>query len=432
MGTLPSRKPRTLLVVEALEDRRLLSLSGATSAWDRPAFDVADHAELAPATFGPTSSTGDEAQAPGPESPDLDASSRDFAASTDASPTGSSTSSWSSWTTDEAADTPGDATPTVDPTPMPAAWSSDRAAALTTSAAFPSAGSVDSPSTGTSLTSWSWPASAEGSVSTAGAVGSTLPVSSALASLAGRTPGGAPSATEAASVAPMEASSRAISLGSGAIARSSVSLVTTSRVEATPSAHADSAEPSEAVGAPVPLVGAASSDPDVAAMGSSRGASTTGPGSPSASAPIRPALDPSVTREVDDGRSPDPAPPTAIVEAESLPGQSGIENLAASRLGDGPDRPDPQLADLIMSLMPIDRSSLDGIVGRFLDPMAGISATMTGSNAYLGLLASSLTLAIAVVAVDVTLRIKRSREDEEAEALVAFPGLPGFGNGAIS
>ncbi len=90
------------------------------------------------------------------------------------------------------------------------------------------------------------------------------------------------------------------------------------------------------------------------------------------------------------------------------------------------DAPAPQLADLIVDLLPFGRSLSESAVAQLLGPLEGLASSMPELYGPLGLLAASLTLGVAVLAVDVSLRARRSDEAEGDEAgFAGYPGLSG-------
>jgi hypothetical protein len=203
------------------------------------------------------------------------------------------------------------------------------------------------------------------------------------------------------------------------------------------STHSEDTESSVSDGSPPSVVGSLPIDPESAPGNSPRGSATSsmtsGLGSITASARV--VLDAGSAKGVTEGRSPGETPRTSIEVPEGVEDWAGDGNLARSQVGAELDRPDPQLADMIMSLMPFDRSSLEGIVDRFLEPLDGLSSSVLGGNGPMNLLTASLTLAVTVLTVDVSLRIRRSLEEERdgdgAEEFIGFPGLPGLGRGSI-
>jgi hypothetical protein len=405
-----ARKTRISPSVEALEDRRLLSSAGPPSGWDDPSFVMPDHADLAPSARGSMLGSGDVAGSRAPGSAEADGPTPGISAIPDDRPDSAPVEQHRPSASPAPAPQGGDQSPTY-PDGRGPADGQDWTASVTVAS-----------------TAWASPAPS----TPTGYAESIQPDDS----VAARDPEGDPPTVGATFVPPPEAPARAaFSPATWApTARLVVSFVTPAHVETDPSAHPEDTEPPTADNSAVAVVGMLPVEPNVAPGNSPRGSSTTGPakGPGSASVPGRPALDVVPTKGVAEARSPEEAPPTLIEEAEGSEGRAvGAGDLAQTRIVEAIDRPDPQLADMIMSLLPVDRSALDGIADRFLDPLDGLSS-VTSLNGPMGLLAASLTLTVTVLAAEMSLRMRRAREGDDDESLGGFPGLPGLARGSIS
>jgi hypothetical protein len=109
---------------------------------------------------------------------------------------------------------------------------------------------------------------------------------------------------------------------------------------------------------------------------------------------------------------------------------SGVVEVAGTRSEPRFETPDPQAADMITSLLPFDRATLEAAIDQLLDPIDGLASSMPGLRGPMGLVTASLAVAVTVLTVDLAIRVRRSRGEEVEfdgdEALVAFPGLPGI------
>jgi hypothetical protein len=91
------------------------------------------------------------------------------------------------------------------------------------------------------------------------------------------------------------------------------------------------------------------------------------------------------------------------------------------------EAPQPALADVIQSFLPIDRSAVDVAIDRFLEPFDGLASSMPELRGPMGLISASLAAAATVVAVEVAIRLRRARENElgadDFESAATFPGI---------
>lgn len=515
MGRSPSPKTRPKLLVETLEDRRLLSSGGFASGWDDQARDMTDRDIMAPPVWGTMSSSGvsasstqstptDESTSWSNPGASWDGWSSGFQPVKDQAPTPTGTQAYGSKAGDDppsytsgtptgtASGTSGEtqawATPTAytpqgnDSTPdrptsgwtieSAASTGNDPAGAPTSASPAPSSPAPTSPAPSSPVSAAPAPSSPAPSLPVSASPApispvlvSPVPISPARTSPSPASPtptdyGPRNSSVEASDWTPTRSTDEASSaLTSPAVsaasippvgvaphdetaapaARVSPSLVPANHVETDTSVHTDGAETSAASESPASPAGDIPLDQEIVSRFSSPRMSS--PWSPASGPSLigsqaHTAPDPGLGKGVSESREPVEGPGVSIEGDGIGTGEAEPEPLAIASVGEGVERPDPQFADMILSLVPVDRSALEGMVERFLDPLEGFSPSIAGWNGPMGLLAASLTVAATVLAVDISLRIRRAREDGgEAEGdddIIGFPGLPGLGKGATS
>jgi hypothetical protein len=113
--------------------------------------------------------------------------------------------------------------------------------------------------------------------------------------------------------------------------------------------------------------------------------------------------------------------------SEWIEPHAGIGPVEGLRAVETIKLPEPDLAGMIQSVLPFDRSAMDGAIDQLFEPFDGLATSMPELRGPLGLITASLTVAATVVAVEVALRIRRSREEdlggEDVEGLTTFPGI---------
>ncbi len=194
-----------------------------------------------------------------------------------------------------------------------------------------------------------------------------------------------------------------------------------------PGIFASPADSPSIVLASVPAAGAGK----VTSEGQARGSATPlVVGWASTEDPARPAFEAGV-RGGTDPRTPATPPPTHGWQLSEVEVSAGDDGLAPSPSDQGTGPLDPQLADVITSLVPSGRALIGDAIDRFLEPFDGLvpSLMMARLSGPLGLVTASLAMAGSVLAVEVALRVRCSRgEEDEAEGGLGparFPGLPG-------
>jgi hypothetical protein len=114
-----------------------------------------------------------------------------------------------------------------------------------------------------------------------------------------------------------------------------------------------------------------------------------------------------------------------LTRVAELPSGSGSPSEGGSV--ETVELPEPDLAGMIQSFLPFDRSSMEGAIDLFLEPFDGLASTMTELRGPMGLITASLATAATVVAVEVAIRLRRDREQElgadEVDDLTTFPGI---------
>lgn len=144
------------------------------------------------------------------------------------------------------------------------------------------------------------------------------------------------------------------------------------------------------------------------------------------------AVPPRMAAALGDREMPEEQLPTASASSSSEPGgveRSGVPENPANILGNGLDLSDPQAADLITGFLPFSAESLEHAINQFLDPIEGMGGGMPELVETSNLGPATWAVAVTVVALDVAIRIKRSRregtKDHGNEPGPRFPGLPG-------
>jgi hypothetical protein len=418
------RKARIAPSLEALEDRRLLSLAGQPT-WRGDAADTwTDHTDLAPAVVSPLSASTDPGRA--------------------MLVRGESTAQpvvLTSWLTD-----------TGSTWPDPTGWESSRYGA--------------DPGLSSAAAQTSWTPSDQATADLAGAGNlwtqsdQLIPASAltdamgpqafAAATLSTVAPTPSPlgieeMAANAATFArsPLAASSPEFSNLAGPLVSSNVSPIHATLTN--PSFHEVGISPgnrdltdlddSSAVAPPASVDessiattgGAALSGSSQASQSHGSAAFGSGYGLGSLATLPRPTIDPAPSKSPDDGGPIAETPTSPGGDSIAEDGEVGASDLTQAPASESTEPLDPRLADLILDLIPSGRPTLDAIVDRFLDPLDALSGSMPGWDTSIILFASSLTVAGAALVLELSLRRRRGREGDED--LDHFPGLPGLGTG---
>ncbi len=422
MRSLLGRRRGPAPVVEGLEDRRLLSHAGPPSGWDYSPHGIATQAQVSSPQAWPVGPRGDNPLDNG-SGQGSSGTSRptpehwvDGGPSFDDQPVGNHPPSSPS---NPVFNGPGEIGPTFP--------GHDSLPPLMAANAAPSA----------ALSGGGQPVSAE----------SLAPRSSPSAPTPNLSPSVASTAEDHGSAAQPASPSAVASPGNPPPRAGAPTPVVRSPGEITPTARLDVAPPIEPEGPAhptgigpnspvfVPLSAAPETTPGLPQRGGPSPLSiASGPSSPDVPGEVAPEI---LTSRGITIASPSPGLPRNVgqgtEESASEPGSSTIERPEAAI---DPDVPEPQIADMITSLLPFDRSALVNAVDQILGPIDDLVSSMPELRAPLRMVTASLAVAVTVLAVDLAIRLRRSKDEEvEVEAtdrLVEFPGLPGLGRGSRS